>query len=40
LFGSLLVVDAILVTSQVTAVRVGVFDFLYENNTVASFRLL
>jgi uncharacterized repeat protein (TIGR01451 family) len=39
-FGSPLVVYANPFAGQVTAVQVGTFDFLYENNTVASVRLL
>jgi uncharacterized repeat protein (TIGR01451 family) len=39
-FGSPLVVYANPFVGQVTAVQVGTFDFLYENNTVASVRLI
>jgi uncharacterized repeat protein (TIGR01451 family) len=38
-FGSPLVVYANPFVGQVTAVQVGAFDFLYENNTVAGVRL-
>jgi uncharacterized repeat protein (TIGR01451 family) len=38
--GSPLVVYANPFAGQVTAVQVGTFDFLYENNTVAGIRLL
>jgi uncharacterized repeat protein (TIGR01451 family) len=38
--GSPLVVYANLFAGQVTAVQVGAFDFLYENNAVAGVRLL
>jgi uncharacterized repeat protein (TIGR01451 family) len=38
--GSPLVVYANPFASQVTAVQVGTFDFLYENNTVAGVRLI
>src|SRR5262249_21946768 len=39
-FGSPLVVYANPFVGQVTAVRIGAFVFLYENNTVAGVRLL
>jgi len=38
--GSPMVMYANPFVGQVTAVQVGAFDFLYENNTVAGVRLL